>query len=158
MNWSHPPSLMPLSSNGTNRRHVRAAQDRCSGLLSPRCFIVCTLEDPSWCGMLPPQFACHRLYRHISSPALRFYPDLLSRCLSLSTPDIRHFIGEKSHFGSDRPPKLVCHIRKAWKPVQRFCADTTFTAFTKALLRAMPGYLNLETQSQSDTCTDGVGM
>lgn len=33
-----------------------------------------------------------------------------------------------------------------------------FYTSTKALLRAVPGYLNLETQSQSDTCTYGVGM
>ncbi len=39
-----------------------------------------------------------------------------------------------------------------------FLCGPRFTAFTKVLLRAMPGYLNLETQSQSDTCTDGVGM
>lgn len=102
---------------------------------------------------------------HISSLALSFYPALLSRCLSLSlsTPDIRHFRAEKSRFASaKRPPsKISSPPPSSLKTVQRLCADELrckqhFTAFTKVPLHTLLGYL--ETQSQSDTCTDGVGL
>lgn len=41
--------------------------------------------------------------------------------------------------------------------LQNFFA-TSVKLENRPLLRAVPGYLNLETQSQSDTSTDGVGM